>query len=156
VLDAQENVQDYPIELPDNAKLVSVVSVKVDGCTLYPIHALSPKGDMPCGANGYRVNDNTLWIAPPKNDADMAIEILVALKPSRDGCEIPERIYEDWSSVIVDGAARLLSLMPGQKWAKGALATYYTKAFDVGVARAKNEAFLQKTTGSAYMTGVRF
>ena len=153
-IDSQSGVQDYPLELPGDAKVVAVREVKIGNCCLSPDRSGLCGG---CGCHQFRVEGNhTLWVPESHQDEEQAIKVLVVCKPGQDACNFPEELYEDWSDVIADGAAYRCFAMPKTEWYSAGMVTFYMKKFNVGVTRAKNHRVLQRTTGPLMMVGARF
>lgn len=153
-IDSQSGVQDYPLELPGDAKVVAVREVKIGNCCLSPNRSGLCRG---CGCHQFRVEGNhTLWVPESHQDEEQAIKVLVVCKPGQDACNFPEELYEDWSDVIADGAAYRCFAMPKTEWYSAGMVTFYIKKFNVGVTRAKNQRVLQRTTGPLMMVGARF
>lgn len=153
-IDAQKGVSDYPIELPDAAKVVAVKAVKVGHCCLTPSREGLCGG---CGCHTFRVEGNrTLWVPEAHEDEEQAIRVEVVSKPSQDSCSFPEELYEDWSDTIADGAAWRCFAMPKTDWYSAGMVTFYMKKYNAGVTRAKNQRVLQRTVGPLMMRGARF
>lgn len=152
-IDAQEGVSDYPIEVPAGARFIAVSEIEVNGCRM---RADGRDFRIACACRGLRVEDETLWVTSQNQDEEQAILVRVAVKPTQEACEFPEFLYQDWSDVIVDGAASRCFTIPKSSWTSAALATFYTKRFLVGITRAKNARVMRKVTGPLRMRGERF
>lgn len=140
MVDAQAGVEDYPIELHGNFRLIAIKAVNNGKCSC--VH--------------YTVRDGRLWVQAPTEDEEQAFEVHAIVKPSRDVCEIDETIYQDWADVIADGAAFRAFSMPKQPWTSTGLATLYAKKFSIGVVRAKNRKAFGQESKRLMMTGSRF
>lgn len=152
-IDAQAGVRDYPIELKDEAYLVSVDQVKVGHCCLTPDRSGLCTG---CGCHQFSLTDNTLWVPEQLDDVEQHITLTVICKPKQDSCVLPEQLYQDWSEVIADGAAQRCFSMPKTDWYNAGLVTFYTRKFSIGLARAKNQRSLGRVTGPLMMRGGYF
>ena len=114
------NNPDYMVEAPECREVLEIVSVKV-----------GPSGSVPDDrwdelevGTDYRsdiLNDgvpSVILADPPKNNCDKAsgsdISIEYSWSMSRDGCELPDFIYQRFMKVIVDGALAILYAIPDQ------------------------------------------
>lgn len=172
-LDIQENVCDYPIDVPENVRLVSVDGIRLNSC-----NNCSERGTAffkQCCGNYYRprrdngilfscmgrsfsiTKQNTLNIsALPNEDVCFGLTLVCYCKPTQDACEMPYELFEDWSDVIASGAKAKLLMMPKQTWTNFGLATTYMKMFQIGKTRAKNKRTTQNMVGQLYMSGGYF
>lgn len=79
-------------------------------------------------------------VGAPLNDMPAALDVHVALKPSRDASETPDFIYEDWAEVIADGALAKLHAMPSRSWADPRVVAFYHRRYRQGLSRARGKS----------------
>lgn len=76
----------------------------------------------------------------PEPNAAMAGSILTVvafLKPLPDCTVVPERIFQEFFDVILDGIKHNLYVMPSKPWSNRNLALYHGRLFSAGIARAR-------------------
>lgn len=172
-LDIQEGVCDYPIDMPDGLRLVSVDGIKVSSC-----NNCSSRGQeffQQCCGNFYRPRrDNGVFFSCmgrnfaitkqnmvhvselPNEDVCFGLTLVCYVKPTQAACEMPYELFEDWSDVIASGAKAKLLMMPKQPWTNFGLSTTFMKMFQIGKTRAKNKRTTQNMVGQLYATGSYF
>jgi hypothetical protein len=149
--DIQQNVSDYPLDLPPETEAIAL-----NADSNYTPYVSQASRSWSVLNTTPRLVGNTVWMQAPVEDVQNGATVKVTLKPTQEACDIPERLYQDWSDVIVDGAAARCFVIPKTEWYNISLATYYTKQYSVGVTRAKNSRVLKQSTGPLYMKGARF
>lgn len=151
--DTQVNVADYPIFVPEGARLASMKWVAVDGTILRPnttgyrpiqgwSRTLNPDSFYSWQGNGFTFTmqeRDAFWITPvPMNDCCcQQVTFCAALKPTQEACELPFILTEDWRDAITSGAAYRLFAMPKQEWSNGALAMQNQREYSRSIARAR-------------------
>jgi|ADurb_H2B_03_Slu_FD_contig_31_2698902_length_1292_multi_7_in_0_out_0_1 hypothetical protein len=101
------------------------------------------------GSGTFYVNAGTSIILdpPPSRDADGAIQVEMAVAPSRFACEIPIEFWEQWSNDIADGALSNLLLQIGTKHFKPDLAVHFQKKWERSLRRMRGQNFVNYVTG---------
>lgn len=89
----------------------------------------------------YMDTDNTIrLVGIPTETLDKALEVHVALKPSRDAQGCPKFIHEGWAEGIAHGALMRLHAMVGKPWSSPTLVQYHRNLFRSAISRAKSKA----------------
>jgi len=157
-LNAQQDVYDYKLALPDNYRPHVVLQVCVDG------DCLPSLSDLPCDADrvwchGYFYDPpSQLYIFPAFGGGaeDAAVSVDVAVVPSRRSCYVPESFFERYAAAIGDGALASLMLVPKSDWYDKSLAGVYYRKFRNG--KNKKKILIQKNhnAGPLMMRAPRF
>lgn len=79
-------------------------------------------------------------VGTPTKDITGALEVSVALKPTRSSQECPDFIREDFAEVIAAGALSKLHAMVGRVWSNPQLVKEYRRQFRYGVATARSKS----------------
>lgn len=172
-VDIQSGVNDYPIDLPDSLRLVSVEYIQVahsnccsergqrffNGCCNNKYYPRRRDGECACwfGRSFRIVDQNTLVITPtPNDDVSVGLNITCFVKPTQESCELSEELWQDWQDVIGSGAKARLFMMNKQPWTNLGLANTYMKMFAVGKTRAKNARTTRNIEGGLFLKGTYF
>jgi len=101
------------------------------------------------GSGTFYVNAGTSIILDPApvSDIDGAIQVEMAVSPSRFACEVPIEFWEQWSQDISEGALSNLLLQIGAKHFKPDLAAYYQKKWERSLRRMRGQNFVNYVTG---------
>lgn len=152
-VDLQAGVSEYPIEPPDCAQLVRVTKV-CNGCMeLKPVTGKFCR--LPCGR--FVVEDGWIRFSPaPAQDHEGGLQVYMTLKPSRDGCQVGEVVYEDWASAITEGVMARLYQQKGQPWANALLAKQSKILFEHRMHDARVASIRGKSSGPMMIKTARF
>ncbi len=151
----QVAVPDYPLDVPEGARLVCVDWVEIDKTKF----KATPDTLMcRCGGYGVSIPDNkTVWFQPtPYPACPVYVRMELWLAPLQASCDLPDSLYEEYSDVIANGAASRLLQLPKTDFTNQGLANRYYNLYEAGVTRAKNKRVLQRTTGPLMMRGSYF
>lgn len=120
--------------LPGDTFLVEAVRVEIDGSSLR--------------AGAFAMdNANGLTFADGVRGTEVTGEIAVA--PTRDADELPERLGQEFRDAIVYGSLARLMRVPGAEWSNPPQAMYYQAVFEEAKDRAATRAedgFTKKRT----------
>jgi hypothetical protein len=152
LIDQQQGLTEYPLDLFEGARVIQVQSVKSECCGLVPNRNLS----CACSCGGFRVEGNNLIVSAPNQDVDLGFVVKVHCAPVRDYCQIPENIYQEWAETIADGAASRCFMMPKTDWFSAGLASVYARKFEAALGRALIRTKLGRTPGPLMMRGSFF
>lgn len=155
-LDEQAGVQDYPFDLEDCARVVAVNTVRTHTCARLLTPAKTYE-EFRRGCSSFYVKDNiTLHIPAPNEDSEQTLEVNVAVKPTQESCVLADRLFEDFSETIVEGAAARCYAMRKQAWTDLRASKDSYLLFRAGVGRARNRRSLNSTVTPLMMKGARF
>lgn len=155
-LDEQAGVEDYPIDVENCARIVAVNRVSTKRCDK-PLYAARTYEEFKRNCSAFYVKDNvTIYIPAPNEDSEQTLQITAAVKPTQESCVLAERLYEDFSEVIVEGAAARCYMMPKQDWTNPRAARDSALLFRAGIGKAKNRQSLNSVTVPLMMKGARF
>jgi hypothetical protein len=151
----QENVSDYPLDAPEQTRLVAIDTVDINGRAFKPL-----PGMMYCRCGGWHISvpdAKTIYISPtPYTACDEWITIHGWLAPTMELCEFPDFFYQEYGETIAFGAASRLLQQPKQEYTNQGLANRCFNLYEAGLTRAKNKRVLQRTTGPLLMRGGYF
>lgn len=163
---SQTNVQDYPLDIPFDARVASMRWVTVGGTSL-SANAPAPMpvlwgSNNPASINGRygytfaMEGREFVWVNPAPQDCTTTIEFCCALKPKQSACQIPDFLMEDYNDTLASGAAYRMFAMPKQDWTNNALAMLNYKEYMRGVARARLIKAQGTTQSAVRMSGSYF
>lgn len=141
-LDVQCGVEDYPIEVDEDERVVSIQRICVGNQTCDSATVL--RSTEPC-ETGCTFHSHAIWFVPPdtlhvlpvpKEDKEAAIKVFVAVAPKRDACSVDSVFYERYHEAVINGALARLYLARATPWHDKQLAEYHRRLFDNGVAAA--------------------
>lgn len=144
---AVEKVAEYEIyDIPVGTVLASIVSMTFKGLPVYPRTREILDETIPNWRDRYSTQPGyfmvpqlgyfTLVPYPSMTLVD-AINVRVALKPSRAAVKVYDRIYEDYLDDIANGALGRLFAMKSKPWADLELADHYTSMYELERGNAK-------------------
>ncbi len=137
----QQNVSDYPLELPsdlDGYRVIGVNRLLVDGEDYDPStdEAEYPRHDC-FSRRTYWYNDKGWININPSVRCDEAqIDVYVTVVPTSESCSIPESAFEDYREVIAAGALSKLLNMSNYVFYNPRYAIVASAQFEDGVKRA--------------------
>lgn len=154
-IDAQCNVDEYPLELEDCYYVVSIRRVTVCGEGYAPIHEedtgnlIARSSHLPDSHNLFHLSDrNWLVVEPvPCESVDGGIQVYASIAPSPDSCSIPREVYNEYGKSIVDGALAELLLIKSQAWYDAGQSVLRAKKFERAKAEARARALKGFVTG---------
>lgn len=163
---SQTNVKDYPIDVPEDARLASMEWVAVDG---YPIKAnpqivptpfmsaMNPNSFyMTWGAGFSMEGRDFVWLSPTPQTNDKHITFSAALKPTQQACQLPDWLYQDWLDALTAGTASRLFMIPKQDFSNSGLAIASQREYSRGIARARQVKAQNFSQAPMRMTGSYF
>lgn len=152
-LETQCGVPDYYLDMPDCRELVAIESVD-------PAHGTW--GFVP----GFGFNIGAWdWLKDGRHPVvrfgftpqeDKCYNVRYTWAINRDGCEIPDFIYEEWEEAIKHGALAELLMMPAQEWTRPKIAVQHEKQYQEAVATAKARKWHNYTEGPLQITAPSF
>lgn len=149
VIDYQAGVTDYPLETDNCEQIISLQCVYQDGRICggvreWTTHTPGTKGVRDHGHYIWYVPPDMLRITPaPSVDRPEAVEVHVAVAPTRDSCEVDALLYERYHEGVLNGALARLYAAKMTPWHDKQLAEYHRQLFDKDV----SEAGIDRLTG---------
>jgi hypothetical protein len=150
------NVETYLLEPVDGTELVHILGVRVQGelndlCGVWRVARLT--GEPERLSPGYGV---ATWFEAPNiihfrraagfnGDGDYEVEFSTC--PTRDACEIDQRLYDEHYETLIDGARWLIYDVAGKPWFNPTLAKEYNSRFVTGIMRAKTQSLMGQQRG---------
>jgi hypothetical protein len=161
-----DNINEYEIDTPTGAQLVTIKSIWMVNRELVPVtmerlQELIPnwqeaKGSDPAYYNA--ANDYTSFRIYPipygANKAKMTVRAVYT--PNQFGTFLPQFLVDIYLDEILAGAKFRLMSMPGKAWSNGELALLNKAMFDDGITKAKVFEAHDKVAGSPRVRPVRF
>lgn len=150
---------EYELEFPAGAAPVRLISVTLAGAPLDPKERAELDGVLPgwrtlTGAPRFylQATPDLLALAPaPEAQARNALEVLVALKPTRAAPHLPAWLIEQYGADIADGAMARLMAMTNRPWSDPQGAVWRRDRFEAAIATAHARA-TAGLTGAALRT----
>lgn len=131
-IETQEKVPDYMLEMPDCRRLVKVADVYMSPqhCSGRLNWTKLETGEFGQYEVDLRHGDHPMIVIkdPPKKPHFVRIEYYWTI--NRDGCDIPEYIYEDYMEAIVAGSLLRLAQLPEQPDLARLIPMYQGRWFD--------------------------
>lgn len=160
------NVQDYEIDVPSGAYLVTVRDVWIGSRRLQPkglsdMYTALPDWqtaatNMPMFYN-QAVDRGSLRLYPmPGNITTEALVVRAAYAPLVSATSIPDFIGQRHMDVLCSGAKARLLLMSTAVWANQAAGMYHKQIFDDGVIKSRIEEAHDRVRGSISVSPRRF
>lgn len=138
--EGQCGVSDYYLELPACQQLVTVESVvPAPTCpgARYPLTAvLDASGRKGWGWERDGMHPVILFNMPLRDKA--RFEVRYAWAISRDDCDVPDELYEQWMEAVKAAALAQLYRMPKQEWFNPQMAADAEHTYSVELRKAKN------------------
>lgn len=143
-------VGTYDITIPSCALLVTVIYAEHDEVRLIP----TSERTLDDTSDGWRLTTNaasnatyyylpdkeTIRISlPPSASASRALVLACAFKPTQDGEELPDALYNHHLEAIGFGALSRLMAIPNQPWSDPGSVKYYLDRFDAAKRKEKAE-----------------
>lgn len=152
-INAQCGVTDYVVEMPDCSKLVAIENVEPDGGVWGGFRQFR---NLP---NPWAWNKDdrfpvVIFGFSPREDA--VFHVTYSWTINRDGCDVPDFIYEEWMDAIKFGAAAELLAMPNQEWTNPQLAHMFADKYREERAAAKARKWHNYTQGPISMFAPSF
>lgn len=151
----QCGVPEYPVTLPECHQLVAVTAVAVGAGG--PSDLWFDDADPYSGGdwNMDEYHPVVILRRTPKRDGDnVTIRYVWAL--SRDGCDVPAALYEQWGEAIKWGALADLFSMPKQEWGSPADAMRAENIYQTELQRARNAKWHNYSRRPVSMVGRPF
>lgn len=162
----QDNVNEYDLDSPNGAQIVTVKSVWMVNRELVPVtmerlQELIPnwqesKGSDPAYYNC--PNDNSvLRIYPIPYGANGAkITIRAVYTPNQFGDYIPEFLVSTYLDEILAGSKARLMMMPGKSWSNPQLGAVNQAVYAEGLVKAKVFQYHDRVAGSPRVRPMRY
>ena len=149
--------EEYLLESPDGLEISGILRIaEIPGpcaCGARDVRRtfVFPEGCRFCGRRTawYEPHDGTLHIDRACCGSAFLAEL--AVMPSRDACELPAVLYEDWLELIVMGARANVLLVPGRDWTSMPLGRAYMQEFKNRIRDAAVETAAHRMKGGARM-----
>lgn len=147
-IDVVAGESTYELDLPDGTTTARILDAWYDSTPLAPIGEDDLKSmfysdwrDALGEPRFYtHLDPSELVLAPiPQEDADEALAMIVALRPTRDSVEVDDTLYERWAEWIGWGARARLHDIPAQPFTDPAMAMKARQMFQHGIGLAKIE-----------------
>lgn len=144
----QANNNEYDLEPPAGADIVTVLDVSYSGRPLIPQTAdwltrETPGWRTTTGAPKYftQLDTDQVILAPlPASSESAALEMTLVLQPSQSSTGFPKWIANQYFYEIAEGATARLMLMPGYAWTDIQNGIARRSIFDAGIANARANA----------------
>lgn len=147
VLSEQEQLSKgddaYEIDPPDEAELVMLMEVYIDGREIRPIAPDQMRfvgvGPWPTSSgppSSYIESGGTIRFVPLP-DVSFKIVTRAAFRPTLDSTAFDDSLYRDWWEAIRSGALSRLQMIPGQSWSDMKTAGVNAALFAKGLGNAK-------------------
>jgi hypothetical protein len=143
----QANVADYPLDVPEDARIASMRWMTLDGASMGAnprivptpfMQAMNPNSFYSMYGTGYTMEGRDfIWLSPVPVDDTGQVMFCAALKPTQQACSIPEFLYQDWNDALTSGTAYRLFLMPKQEWTNNGLGIVNQKEYSRWIGRAR-------------------
>lgn len=128
VIASVESQEDYMLESAYDATIQRVLRCQVDEI------------DWPCAVS----EDGTLTLDPAPSQADLDIEVKVALLPGRDCSSFHAWFIDRWGDAVAAGAILRLKLMKDRSWTDYDGVGYWKDRYDEAAALARSEKLEQR------------
>lgn len=147
-LTTQVGVNTYSLEIPSYAQCVSVRSViyndwkpVLEERTTEQLDAAYVEWRTTSGKPKYYVFQSPNIITFDKvPDAEVGVQVLVALKPRQNALEVDEMIFEEYRDQIASGAISRLMLMVDKPWSNAQIGVMHAGRFEDSVNVALSRA----------------
>jgi hypothetical protein len=153
ILDAQQGVVDYFLDLPDDYRISRVHTVTLDG---RPVPASTRSAFGGQWFHYDRAEQRIVLRQPPAKDGPGCIVVEVTVTPGQRSCQLPSELYHDALDVIASGALARLLLTPGASWTNLTTAGVYRKMYIEGRERVSNLVLRGGISGPLTMRARRF
>ncbi len=144
---SQENVADYPIDVPADSRVASMRWLSIDGQMVGAnprvqnvpwLQSRNPDSFFSTYGFGFTMEGREfVWLSPTPETSTSLIKFCAALKPTQTACTLPNILYEDWNDAMTAGTAYRLFLLPKQEWTNNALGMLNQKEYSRWIARAR-------------------
>lgn len=162
----QDNVNEYQIDAPSGAQVVTIKSIWMVNRELVPVtmerlQELIPnwqesKGSDPAYYNS-AADYSTVRIFPIPYGANGAkMTIRAVYTPDQFGTTLPKFLADTFLDEILAGAKARLMIMPGKSWSNPQLAGVNQLMYAEGVVKAKVYIAHDKVAGNVRVRPVRF
>lgn len=152
--EAQCNVLDYPIQMPECRQLVGIEGVDIGGdADLTEFHEIVRGAKFHGWHKDDRHNVVVLHSSPKEGTP---IRVLYSWAIQRNDCEVPDALFEEWMEAIKAAALSELLLTPKQEWTSPATAALYADRYRVELGKAKNRRWSNYSRGPVLMQGQPF
>lgn len=144
---ALAGVPDYDLDdLPDTTMLAGIVEMTFGGYQVLP----RTKEWLVANIQTWKTYTETypkFFMVPqigkfrlvgyPATTLADAIDVTVAIKPTRDATQVYDRVYQDYLDEIVHGSLSRLMAMKTKDWSDPELSLYYKNLYETARGRAK-------------------
>ena len=147
--------EEYLLESPDGLDVTGILRIaEFPHCSCHMDVRRTftfPEGCRFCGRRTawYETHDRTLHIDRTCCGSDFLVELAVA--PSREACELPAVLYDDWLELIVLGAKAGILMVPGRDWTSLPLGRAYMQEFLNRIRDAAVDTAVHRMKGGARM-----
>lgn len=152
--ETQCGVPEYPVVLPECRQLVSVTGVTFDD----PVEALWRDEADPYAGGDWNMDEYhpvVILRYTPKQDGKRVV-VRYTWAISRDGCDVPDAMYECWGEAVKWGALADLFSMPKQEWSSPADAMRAESFYQTELQRARNAKWHNYSRRAVTMAGRPF
>jgi hypothetical protein len=132
----------YDLEAPSGARVVSVMSVAVDGKSISPVFldALEKVTNWRTATASAptafcQPNPSQMFLYP-RLDVPVSMVVRAAFAPSRTATNVDSLVYNEYLEEIAAGAMGKLMKMPGQPWSNPETGVYYSDMFEKAITDA--------------------
>lgn len=160
----QPATPDYLLDPPECRKVIQIERVWIGPRDCSPglrdsrWYEVSPAYD---GTYGYSTDQTdldmtTIILQGVPNHCSVPVCVQYSWTIARDGCDIPDALYEEYVDGIKYAALYELLMMPNQEWTDKAAAVFYGDRFREEVQRAKNRKWSHRMRQPLRMSGRSF
>ena len=146
MVETQEKVPDYMLEVPDCRRIVKVTSVQESPlhCSGREVWRQLQQGTDCDYTVELRMGEHPVILLrdAPRKPTKLKVEYVWAI--GRDDCDVPDFIYDDYMQAVVNGALVRLAMLPEQDALARQIAVYQANWFN-----AVQQAKIDKTGGRA-------
>lgn len=140
IVNTQDCVDNYLLEPPDCMAVSAIVSMyRVAGNCCGTTSRLNYNPGsfsccFPCGTISWFEAPNTIYIQPGK--CGDSYRINMAVKPTKNTCEVDRVLYDSYEDLILTGTKYYLYMMPSQGWSSVNRAQELKQDFEIGIRAA--------------------
>lgn len=148
---------EYDLYGPNQQSVCMVARLWSDSCDLTPLdddQAPAPFDRRQAAPRAFSLPEPDALHLHPTPDGIFTINVRAALRPKRNAKQVEDRLFEDWSDAIMDGALSRLYAMPGEGFS-AVLSGEHSKRFTAAVNTAMLEASAGRTRTELRVTPVR-
>ena len=143
---AVQNISEVEFDVPDQTRVVKVVSLTYEGKPLNPASETILDGTI----NQWREHTGTpsafiprtgnqVTLYPTPESTELALNATLALTPTQSSTSIDDAFIEAYLESVIAGALNRLMTMRGQPWANPELGVSYGYQFQEAITKAKRK-----------------